>query len=75
MFGVVGAESVSRIVRPLMNPFGIFDAVVGVLDIIGLKRRKETRRDRVRFRVLYALLWLLCIAAFILVVRQLYFTP
>lgn len=58
-----------------MNPFCIFHAIIGAFDIFGRKRGKETQSDRVGFRVLYALLWLLGIAAFILVINQLYFTP
>jgi hypothetical protein len=62
-----------------MNPFGILNAVVGALEILGgafgRKRRKETRGKKVVFGVLYAGLMLLCIVGVILVIRELYFTP
>ena len=62
-----------------MNPFGIFDVVVGAFDIIGRafgrKGRQETRRERISFAMVYSLLLLLGIGAVIVVVWQLYFRP
>jgi len=60
-----------------MNPFGIFDAVVGALDIVGnafgRKRRQESTRERISFWVMYAVLMLLGVAVITFVVWQLYF--
>jgi hypothetical protein len=60
-----------------MNPFGIFDAIYGALEgalgVFGRKRREESRRDRIRFAVLYVLLLLAGIGACIFVIWQFYF--
>jgi len=60
-----------------MNPFGFFSVISGAMDAVahlfGKKRRKETRRERISFAIAYTVLWLLCAAVLILVVRELYF--
>jgi hypothetical protein len=60
-----------------MNPFGFFDAVYVALEVslkaFGRKRRGESRRDRIRFAVLYVLLLLAGIGTCIFVIWQIYF--
>jgi hypothetical protein len=60
-----------------MNPFGIFSGLSVLFEVIagafGRKRRRETTRDRIAFKVAYSLLWLLCLAAFAVVIWELYF--
>ncbi len=60
-----------------MNPFGIFDALVGGVDLVGQsfrrKRRQESKRERMTFAVLYSLLLLLGLGAIAFTVWRLYF--
>ena len=60
-----------------MNPFGLFSVLSGTIDAIGhafgRKPRKEARRERAWFTVLYLVLLVLGIAAIILAIRHLYF--
>ncbi len=60
-----------------MNPFGIFDAMAGGLDMVGQafgrKPRQESKRNRITFAVVYSLLLLLGLGAVVFTVWRLYF--
>ena len=64
----------------MINPFGIFDLILTVVEVLagifGRKNRQkptEVRRDRAAFGFAYALLWLISIVALVVVIRRLYF--
>ncbi len=60
-----------------MNPLGIFDvvsvAIECVAEAFGRKPRKEAKRERVWFGVLYGLFLLAGLATVVWIVRSLYF--
>jgi len=60
-----------------MNPFGFFAAIFGggieiVAQVLGRKRRPETKRKRIYFALLYVLLLLLGTGGIIFCLWQLY---
>jgi polyferredoxin len=60
-----------------VNPFGFFHAIFGggieiVTQLLGRKRRPETRRKRIYFALFYVLLLLLGTGTIIFCVWQLY---
>ena len=58
----------------VMNPFGIVQAIITLLEGVAARRQKESKSEQRRFLLFYFVFLLLGIAVLVWVVRSLYFT-